>query len=234
MIPKTIHYCWFGNNPKPELVERCIQSWKKLCPDYEIKEWTELTFPVEHYPFASRMYNEKKWAFVSDHARLAILYKYGGFYLDTDMLLLQSLDACLEESCSVGEESPSVLNAAYFGAVPGHPYVKACLDYYNSNPQTVETIPRVMSRIYNALPDAEKATITVHPAEAFYPFTIQDIKNYTGQDLGKNVIGIHLWNTSWDHPLNRFFKRIGVYWLGKKVVEILGIKQILKKLFGFI
>ncbi len=234
MIPKVIHYCWFGNNPKSEEILDCIESWKDTNSDFEIKEWSELTFPVERYPFASRMYNEKKWAFVSDYARLAILYENGGFYLDTDMLLLQSLDQCANAECSVGEESPSVLNAAYLGCAPKHFFVKACLDYYNTNPETVETIPRVMTRIYNSLSEEERSKITVYPSNVFYPFTIETIKKYTGQDLDKDVIGVHLWNYSWGHPLNKFFKKIGIHSLGKRIVEALGIKMLLKRLFGFI
>jgi hypothetical protein len=234
MIPKTIHYCWFGNNPKSDEILRCIESWKEHCPDYEIKEWNELTFPLELYPFASRMYDEKKWAFVSDYARLSILHEHGGFYLDTDMLLLRSLDGCREALCSVGEESPSVLNAAYLGCEAHNSFVKACLEYYDTNPQAVETIPRVMTRIYNALPQEERSKITVYPAKVFYPFTIETIKGYKGQDLGPDVIGVHLWNYSWGHPLNKFFKKIGVHAFGKKIVEALGIKNLLKKLLGFI
>ena len=233
MTPRTIHYCWFGNNPKPQEVLTCIESWKRTCPNFDIKEWNELNFPVEHFPFASKMYNEKRWAFVSDYARLWALNEYGGFYLDTDMLLLQSLEPCVEHACSVGQESEGVLNAAYFGAEKGHPYVKACLDYYNTNPQA-ETIPRVMTRVYQSLPEAIKATVKVYPSKTFYPFTMETIKGYKGQPLGPEVIGVHLWNYSWGHPLNKFFKKIGIYSFGKKVTEALGIKNLLKKLFGFI
>lgn len=234
MIPKVIHYCWFGNNPKSEDILNCIESWKATCPDFEIREWNELNFPVEKFPFASRRYNEKKWAFVSDYARLRILDEHGGFYLDTDMLLLQSLEQCRDAACSVGEESEGMLNAAYFGTEPGHPFVRACLSYYDTDPQEVETIPRVMTRIYQSLPDEERKTIKIYPAKTFYPFTIETIKAYKGQDLGPEVIGVHLWNYSWGHPLNKFFKKIGIYAFGKRVAERLGIKSFLKKLFGFI
>ena len=234
MIPKVIHYCWFGNNPKNEEVLSCIESWKKTCPDFEIKEWNEINFPFETSPFAFRMYSEKRWAFVSDYARLAILNEHGGFYLDTDMLLLQSLEKCVDSSCVVGEEAPSVLNAAFFGSVAHHPFVKKCLDHYDTNPSTVETIPIVMTRIYNSLPADVTNTITVYKSNVFYPFTIETIKEYKGQDLGPEVIGVHLWHYSWGHPLNKFFKKIGIYGFGKKIVEFLGIKPILKKLLGFI
>lgn len=234
MIPKTIHYCWFGNNPKNEEILLCLESWKKHCPGYEIREWNELNFPVELYPFASRMYNEKRWAFVSDYARLSILNQNGGFYLDTDMLLLQSLDGCAEAECAVGEESPGTLNAAFLGATAGHPFVQECLRYYDSNPETVETIPRVMTRIFESLPQETKTAVKIYPSETFYPFTIETIKGYKGQDLGPDTIGVHLWHYSWGHPLNKFFKALGIHSMGKRLAEMLGIKQFLKKILGFI
>ena len=99
MIPKTIHYCWFGNNPKSPEILACIESWKKQCPDFSIIEWNENNFPFKDFPFTLRMYKEKRWAFVADYARLHILYEQGGFYLDTDMLLLQSLSTLSTHDC---------------------------------------------------------------------------------------------------------------------------------------
>ncbi len=78
MIPKVIHYCWFGGNPKSEIIKQCIESWKKYCPDYEIKEWNEENFDVNCIQYVKDAYEAKKWAFVSDYARLAIIYKMGG------------------------------------------------------------------------------------------------------------------------------------------------------------
>lgn len=87
MIPKIIHYCWFGGNPKPDIIERCIASWKKYCPDYEIIEWNETNFDISQHSFMMEAYEQKKWAFVSDVARLIVLYNYGGIYMDTDVEL---------------------------------------------------------------------------------------------------------------------------------------------------
>lgn len=232
MIPKIIHYCWFGNNPKNEETLRCIESWKSHCPSFEIKEWNEINFPVEEYSFASRMYNEKRWAFVADYARLKILEREGGFYMDTDMLLVQSLDSFLDEQFVAGEETPGTLNAAIIGSVPNHSFIKECLAYYDSHTNEIQTIPRVMSLIYANYP--KKETVHIYPPQVFYPFTIETIKQYKGQQLGPDTIGVHLWHYSWGHPLNKFFKKIGIYFLGKRVVEALGIKRILKKLLGFI
>lgn len=87
MIPKIIHYCWFGGSEKSELILKCIESWKKYCPDYKIIEWNESNWNVNKYLYAQGAYDAKKWAFVSDVARLDILYEYGGIYLDTDVEL---------------------------------------------------------------------------------------------------------------------------------------------------
>lgn len=87
MIPKVIHYCWFGGNPKPEIVEKCIASWRKFCPDWEIIEWNESNYDVEKIPFVKEAYKAKKWAFVSDFARLDVVYAAGGIYHDTDVEL---------------------------------------------------------------------------------------------------------------------------------------------------
>ena len=90
MIPKIIHYCWFGGKSKPELVEKCIASWRKCCPDWEIWEWNESNYDVWGHPYMAAAYEEKKWAFVSDVARLDIISRYGGIYLDTDVEIFAS------------------------------------------------------------------------------------------------------------------------------------------------
>lgn len=232
MIPKVIHYCWFGRNQKSAEILDCIESWKKTCPDFEIKEWNEENFPTNDFPFAKRMYDEKKWAFVADYARLKILEKHGGFYLDTDMLLLQSLEPLARHTCVLGEEAVGVISAGMIGAVAHHPFITACKKFYDENPEDIITIPRVLTQVFESLPD--KANIVVYPPISFYPFDSDHIKEFHGQDLGPEVIGVHLWHYSWGHPLNKFFKRLGIYSFGKKTVEILGIKTLLKKLFNFI
>ena len=92
MIPKIIHYCWFGRGEKPELAKRCIASWKKHCPDYEIKEWNEDNFDINSYPYAKEAYDKRRLAFVSDVVRLYALYQEGGIYMDTDVEVLKPLD----------------------------------------------------------------------------------------------------------------------------------------------
>ena len=96
MIPKVIHYCWFGGNTKNEMVLKCMESWKKYCPDYKVVEWNEDNFDVNMCRFTKEAYESKKWAFVSDVARLHILYNYGGVYLDTDIELKENIDEWLQ------------------------------------------------------------------------------------------------------------------------------------------
>ena len=97
MIPKVIHYCWFGGNPLPEEAKRCIESWKKYCPDYKIIEWNENNYDVNSNEYMKSAYKEKKWAFVSDYARIDVVYKYGGIYMDTDVELVKGLDNLLND-----------------------------------------------------------------------------------------------------------------------------------------
>ena len=104
-IPKVIHYCWFGGNPLPELAQRCIDSWRKYLPDYEIKEWNESNFNVNIIPYTAEAYQQGKYAFVSDYARFWILYRYGGIYFDTDVEVIRPLDDVLDRGGFMGFET---------------------------------------------------------------------------------------------------------------------------------
>ena len=104
MIPKVIHYCWFGGNSLPEEAKRCIESWKKYCPDYKIIEWNENNYDVNSNEYMKAAYKEKKWAFVSDYARIDVVYKYGGIYMDTDVELVKELDSFLKDRMYCGWE----------------------------------------------------------------------------------------------------------------------------------
>lgn len=131
MIPKVIHYCWFGEKEKPELVKKCIESWKKYCPDWEIYEWNETNFDISSVVYMKEAYEMKKWAFVSDVARLMIVYLNGGVYLDTDVELTGSIDTWLENDAFYAFESTRNINSGQgFGAIKKHDSVKAMLDYY--------------------------------------------------------------------------------------------------------
>ncbi|MBP3463612.1 MAG: hypothetical protein J6K45_03935 [Clostridia bacterium] len=109
-IPKKIHYCWFGNGDKPELVEKCIKSWKKYCPDYEIIEWNESNYDVTMCDYSKEAYENKKWAFVTDYARLWIIYNHGGIYLDTDVEIIKNIDFILETDSFLASEDNVHIN----------------------------------------------------------------------------------------------------------------------------
>lgn len=118
MIPKIIHYCWFGKNPKPKLAKKCIKSWKKKCPDYKIIEWNEDNFNISEAPlYVRQAYEAKKWAFVTDYVRLKVVYDNGGIYLDTDVEVKKSLDSLLNYSAYFGFENMQQINTGLgFGA----------------------------------------------------------------------------------------------------------------------
>lgn len=146
MIPKIIHYCWFGRGKKPHLIRKCIESWRRVMPDYEIKEWNEDNFDVNAIPFVKQAYEEKKWAFVADVCRFYACYHEGGIYLDTDVEAFKRLDEFLIHPCFAGTEVRSVNNtgvsitvdASAFGCEKGHWYIKACMDWYNGKPFRME------------------------------------------------------------------------------------------------
>ena len=141
MIPKTIHYCWFGEKPKSDLAQKCIQSWKKYCPDYEVIEWNEQNFDVNRYPYTKFCYQNKKWAFLSDFVRLVIIAEHGGLYFDTDVELLKSFDDLLWYDAFFGFENDENINTGEgFGAVKGHPAVAAMMqEYLNLQPDAEGT-----------------------------------------------------------------------------------------------
>ena len=105
MIPKKIHYCWFGRGEKPKLAQKCIASWKKYCPDYEIIEWNENNFDVNMNGYTKWCYENKKYAFLSDYVRLLAVYKNGGLYFDTDVELIRNTDFLLNDQAFFGFET---------------------------------------------------------------------------------------------------------------------------------
>jgi len=133
MIPKIIHFCWFGEKEIPKEYRKYIATWKKHCPDYKIVCWTEKKYDIEQCKFMKDAYDKKKWGFVPDYARLDIIYRYGGIYLDTDVEVLRNLDELLENKMFVGLEKGYNMIALGlgFGAEKGHPFVKKLRDRYH-------------------------------------------------------------------------------------------------------
>ena len=180
MIPKTIHYCWFGHSPLPSLAQKCIASWKKFLPEYEIKEWNEDNFDVNIIPYTKEAYSAQKYAFVSDYARFWILYKYGGLYFDTDVEVIRPLD---DISDAVGKELTTGANPGLgLGCAPGLGLYKKMLDYYaqlHFDPDNItETIVGHTTKVLRSLGlqdtnEIQKvADVYIYPSEYFNPTNI--------------------------------------------------------------
>ena len=134
-IPKVIHYCWFGKGEMPKLAKKCIKSWKKYCPDYEIICWNEENFDLTQNRYMKEAYEAGKWAFVSDVARLIIIYENGGIYLDTDVELIKPIDDLLQSKGFMGfDEKGIVATGLGFGAEKGNEIVGEFLKDYNNIP----------------------------------------------------------------------------------------------------
>jgi len=234
-IPKVIHYCWFGNKKKSQLVEDCISSWKLYLPEYEIIEWNERNTNLKH-PFLKKTYKLKKWAFVSDFVRLKVLYEFGGIYLDTDMLILKPLDKFLEDKCFFGAENRTYISAGIIGVLKNHHFIKECLLKYEdvkSNNQTnweEICIPRIITQVFGDKYDSDlnfnKKTeingIVIYPSPYFYPLNYknrEDIENYKNY-LKMDSHAIHLWNASWIEPNEFHYLRSRQYSKGlRKVIN---------------
>ena len=131
MIPKKIHYCWFGRGEKPKLAKKCIASWKKYCPDYEIIEWNEDNFDINTNEYTKWCYENKKYAFLSDYVRLLVVYQNGGIYFDTDVELIRNPDFLLENQAFFGFECSEYVNTGVgFGAESENTAVNQMIDEY--------------------------------------------------------------------------------------------------------
>lgn len=131
MIPKKIHYCWFGGKPLPQLAKKCIASWKKYLPEYEIKEWNENTFDIHSNAYVEEAYEARKYAFVTDYVRLYALYHEGGIYMDTDVEVLKPLDDLLGYEAVSGFETETQIPTGLMASREGHTFIKELLADYD-------------------------------------------------------------------------------------------------------
>lgn len=209
MIPKVIHYCWFGGNELSELGNRCIASWKELCPDYEIVRWDETNYDVNKNEYMKKAYENKKWAFVSDYARLDIIYRYGGIYLDTDVELIKSIDELLENKAFMGIGcTGGVSTGLGFGAEPGVQIIGDMRDSYDgisfiNEDGTLNTVPCVKYQTelleQHGFVNEDKlqsvGDILIYPTEYFCPMHYK-----TGElNVTDKTYSIHHYeSTHWD------------------------------------
>lgn len=183
MIPKKIHFCWFGGNPKSALILFCIETWKKVLPEFEIIEWNESNFNIDACAFVRDAYNNKKWAFVSDYVRAYALYHHGGIYLDSDVEIRRGLDEFLHHGAFSGFEKKGMSFTALWGAQKGHHWPKAVIEDYEQKeftaiPNTI-TITELLRDKYGINPEIDvlqsyNNDIFIYPSSYF----CVDIPNY--------------------------------------------------------
>lgn len=235
MIPKIIHYCWFGGKTLPSDVMKCIETWKKYCPDYEIKRWDESNFNVNSHPFMRAAYEAKAWAFVSDYARLKVVYDNGGIYLDTDVELLKNLDFLLENQCYIGIQQPETLctTGLGFGAEKQNPVVGEMMKCYDSisfsnqekNTFACPWLNDKVIRSFGIVNDSEITyleSVTVYPSRFFDPISTGNTKNLFCDE----TVSIHHYAATWTGNRQKW-KRKFVRIIGEKNVQ--KIKNIRKK-----
>ena len=258
MIPKKIHYCWFGGNPLPELALKCIESWKKYCPDYEITEWNESNYDIDSAPlYVRQAYEAKKWGFVPDYIRLELIYKYGGIYLDTDVEIIKSLDSLLEYKGFAGfEDKNHIALGLGFGAEKENRIIRSLMETYLNNPflktdgsPDLTPSPVLNTDVLIALgvePNGKKQDIDG------FVFLSSDYlcpkDNITGKiSLSDNTYSIHHYDASWLDDEMLYIKKIRLMLakhLPGKVAHILsyvigftktrGLLKMPKGLFEFI
>ncbi|MCL2064625.1 MAG: glycosyl transferase [Candidatus Cloacimonetes bacterium] len=215
-IQKKIHYCWFGRKPLNKLSLKCIDSWKKYCPDYEIIEWNEENFDVNMIPFTHDAYNAKKYAFVSDFARFFILQKEGGIYLDVDVEIIKPLDSLLENKAYMGFETDIYVNPGLgFGAIANHPLMNLFIAEYtrlvfpmDAKKQNSLTVVHIVTNILlkkGLKLNNEKQIIencTIYSKDFFQPIDCLTKKLI----ITDNTFSIHHYAASWYTPQRKLLK----------------------------
>lgn len=207
MIPKIIHYCWFGRNPKPKLAEKCIKSWEKFCPDYEIMEWNEDNFDVDSAPlYVRQAYEAGKWAFVSDFVRLRAMTERGGIYMDTDVELVKPLDGFLKHQAFAGFETAESISTGMMACERGFPLFMEFLCHYDdasflkedgtlnvtTNVETVTGICLKHGLVQNGAYQVVDG-LALYPSDVFSPASFE-----TGKlQRTRKTVAIHWFSGSW-------------------------------------
>lgn len=207
LIPKQIHYCWFGCNEMPDKLKKCIASWQEYCPDYEVICWDESKYDITQYSYTKQAYEQGKWAFVSDVARLDILYQFGGIYLDTDVELIRNLDDLLYQPAFCGVEKWRFANTGGgCGSMPGHPVIAKMLGLRKKIGMLYAdgTINMETNGFYESLPLLEAGFLpnnrvqvvegmTIYSSDFFNPY------DYMTRELciTENTYGIHHFSEGW-------------------------------------
>lgn len=222
MIPKIIHYCWFGRGEKPELAKKCIASWRRFCPDFEIREWNEDNCGDLAIPFMAEAYAAKKYAFVSDVMRLVVLEQYGGVYFDTDVEVLRDISPLLEDEGFIGFENDQFVNSGQvLAAIPHHPVIGAMIAEYKTlhflNPggsTNAVGCPHLNSDVmerFGLVRNGQEqlvAGIHVYPEDYFNP-----MDSTTGKlTKTEHTYSIHWYSMSWMPKRTQIRAKVGRIW----------------------
>ena len=242
LIPKKIHYFWFGNNPKPDIVLKCIESWKKHMPDYEIIEWNEQNYDINKIDYIKEAYKMKKWAFVSDYARFDILEQYGGIYFDTDVELLKQIphEILSSNKAITSMESSGYVNPGLiFVSIPHHKFLNKILKIYEKehfiigDKINLKTINMYTTDLLkeNGFVFEQKiqniCDIAIYPSSYFCGYD-QDLREY---DIKDETISVHHYAGTWKKKTFKSrMKMVTKKIFGKKIYKkILNIKR---RIFG--
>lgn len=206
MIPKKVHYCWFGPKTYPKLIKKCMQTWNVHFPDFEFYFWDEANSPMD-IPFMRQAYKAQKYAFMSDYLRFWALNNFGGIYLDTDIFVIKSMHELLDYSCFFAWETPKNHNIScgVIGSESKEPFIEAICKKYEDLEFRLDKIPQIISsRIVTTLFEIypHKENVHILPFDLFYSFPYkqkEDIGNFLKYKTD-NSYAIHLWNISWGTP----------------------------------
>lgn len=250
-IPKVIHYCWFGGNPLPELAQKCIESWKKYCPSYVIKEWNETNFNIDACAYVREAYDAQKWAFVSDYVRFWVLFYEGGLYFDTDVELIQPIDDLIEKGSFMGCEPALIKNnnlrvtksavnpGLGLAATPGLGLYKTMLEFYegihflkDDGSNDLTTVVEYTTIQLQKLGWTDKSVIQeidrifIYPTDYFCPMSYK-----TGEiTLTENTRSIHHYSATWKNKKEqKLYKNV------QKINRVFGnnVGVILGKVYTF-
>lgn len=209
MIPKIIHFCWYGGGEYSDVIKKCIASWEALLPSYEIVRWDETNTPFDKMPFLMVLYKQKRWAFISDYMRLYALYKYGGIYFDTDVEVTKSFDMLLKEKAFIGFQiepgtAKYAFNTAVIGSEKGNGFVEYCLQETEKLQRMhyhAMAAPSISSKILTEKYGVNKhmvynfESVTVLTKDYFYPFSW--LEKFSPSCITENTLAIHWWEDSW-------------------------------------
>ncbi len=209
MIPKKIHFCWYGKGAYNETIQKCIASWEAKLPGYTIKKWDESNTPFDELPFLKMLYKHKKWSFITDYVRLYSIYTEGGIYLDTDIEMLKDFGDLLQEKAFLGfqttmEASKYPFNSAVIASEAGHPFIRECIEETERKQRLKYNAmggPPIVTRLllenYSVKEHKDQlvAGVRLLPKDYFFPFSW--LEEFSPECITPNTVCIHWWEDSW-------------------------------------